>query len=157
MKTKLLTLIATALLTAFHLTGCSQTESNHSVQEPDTPALDLEAISEEIYINVEELMTLPPTTIQYLRESWILEHYIRIDESGDGFGYIFEITRSEAESLGVSPETYDSTLRAYNDLTIAFRAAAARGYEVDVVNPKIDIERRINRFKNRSSKSLRPN
>lgn len=156
MRTKLLTLIAAALLTALHITGCSQTESNLSVQEPVPPALDLEAISEEIYIDVEELMTMPPATIQYLRESWILEHYIRIDESGDGFGYIFEITRSEAEALGVSPETYDSTLRAYNDLTILFRDAAARGYEVDVVNPKINIDRRINRFKKHTSKPLLP-
>lgn len=157
MKTKLLTLIATALLTAFYLTGCSQTESDLSAQEPATHTLDLEAISKEIYIDVEELMTMTPETIQYLRESWILEHYIHIDESGDGFGYIFEITGSEAEALGISPETYDSTVRAYNDLTIAFRDAAARGYEVDVVNPKININRQINRFKNRLSGPQLPN
>lgn len=92
--------IASALIMATGVAGCTSTSKTNETPQEDT--LSVADKAHELYMTVAEYEAMAPEVREARRNSVILCEYLRLD----GHKYILDITEEKAGELGVTPEGY---------------------------------------------------
>jgi len=129
------------LFSMLFVSSCSQ-DDDYSLNEKDKTGnfMNQEKEAEELGVTVEELKNMSVQETLKRKAGLILSNYVSLDD----FKYSLDISKQDAETLGVSSELYDEILKDLNTANAAIAEARSHGVEIQMTDIKAEAQKFAN-------------